>query len=620
MNAAAGLCAFAAAALFGVAMTRCWRGVERALAATAVAYAGLASVLSWIGGIGALTHFGLLRFPRGPLLAAATLLLASGVGWRVVGRQSDQRDLRWPTPRRWEVAALTVPTAVLLVALVGRALHPPMGFDALSYHLPMAWALFHGGTLTAPVSFLHAQWHSGQPPGNFPLAYPGAAESVDGVLLQALGESWVWLPQAIAAAALAAAVGALAIRVGGRPWLPAAAALACPLVVFQAPSAYNDLLAVGCLIIAVVLATAPTFTVARAFVAAVALGAAVATKTVMIPVAVALLIVVAVRAVRHRPAALVGMVLLFVVPAFAWWVRDALVFHNPLFPVDVSVGPLHLRGLPSSTYGLAAQQRNFVPVSVAWPVYPLFEKYSDTSGFGALFVVIAVPSALLASLRPAVRRHPFWPTWMVSAVVSLVVAVLFPLPTPRFQLLPVLLTFVFCGLPATGWSTYDRAVAVLAVVAVIVTGAVVIDRLRASLTEPLDRSKFYAEVGYVEPPAAALGEGARVWDDVSWSDFGFAAVYALTGPGHDQSVFVGSLGGVPPAQACAALPRHVGYVYVVADRAVPVAQVMATYGEPLFHEILTVSRRGVHGVQRRSLFVVTPACAALSGAGPAAHR
>ncbi len=614
MSAFAGVVAIVAAAVFGFIASRCWRGVERALVAAVLAYVGLATVLSWVGGIGALWRRGLLRLPGGALITAAALLVAAAAAWRHLPR--EQKSERWARPWRWEVAAVTTAAGVLTLSVVSHAIRPPAGFDALSYHLPMSIALFHEGTLTAPVSFIHAQWLAGQPPGNFPLSYPGAAESVDGLLLGSLGEYSVWLPQTVAAVVLALAVGQLAVSLHGRPWLPVAAVLGCPLVIFQAPSAYNDLVAVACLAVAVVLLTSSDATRGRLLVAALALGGAVATKTVMLPVAVALLVIVGVRAglrARRAAPALLILVVAFLAPAAAWWARDAAMFRNPLFPVALSLGPVHFQGLPTSTYGLAAQQRNFVPTPLAWPAYPVFEKFSDTSGYGAVFLVVAAPAVLLSTLRPALRRTWVWRAWLVATLVSLAAAVAFPLPTPRFQLLPVALTCAFCGLVTQLWSSYRRIVVVLALTAVLVTAAVAVDRLRPTFTAPIDRASFYAATGYVEPAASRLGAGARIWDDVSWSDYAFAAVYGLSGTHQDQRVFVGALDGRTPRQACGALPTRTDAIYVVADAEVPPARVTATYAEPMFTPVFTVSRLGPHGVQRRSLFAVTPRCQRLSG-------
>jgi hypothetical protein len=616
VSAFAGVVALAAAAAFGFTASRCWRGIERALVAVVLAYIGLATVLSWVGGIGALSHRGVLRLPGGALITAAALLVAAAAVWRCVPRARQGAGERWARPRRWEAAAVTTAATVLTLSVVSHAIRPPAGFDALSYHLPMGIALFHEGTLTAPVSFVHAQWLAGQPPGNFPLSYPGAAESVDGLLLGSLGEHSVWLPQTVAAVVLALAIGRLAVSLRGRPWLPVAAVLGCPLVIFQAPSAYNDLVAVACIAVAVVLLTSSDATRGRLLVAAIALGGAVATKTVMLPVAVALLAIVGVRAgVRAQRAApvLLIMAVAFLLPVAAWWARDTAMFRNPLFPVALSLGPVHLEGLPTSSYGLAAQQLNFVPTPLAWPAYPVFEKFSDTSGFGAVFLVVAVPALLLSTLRPCLRNTWVWRAWLVATLVSLAAAVAFPLPTPRFQLLPVMLTCAFCGLITQLWSSYQRVVVVLAVAAVLITAAVAVDRLRPTFAAPIDRASFYAAVGYVEPPVSRLGAGARIWDDVSWSDYAFAAVYGLSGSHQDQRVFVGALGGRTPLQACEALPASIDDVYVVADAEIPSTQVTATYAEPMFMPLFTISRLGPHGVQRRSLFAVTPTCQRLSG-------
>jgi hypothetical protein len=229
-----------------------------------------------------------------------------------------------------------------------------------------------------------------------------------------------------------------------------------------------------------------------------------------------------------------------------------------------------------------------------------------------MFAVVAVPAALLASLRREVRQQPAWRLWALLAVTSLAVAVAFPLPTPRFQLLPVALTFAFCGGIGELWRRDARVVAVLALTAVVLTGAVAVDRLRGQIGGSLDRAEFLATEDYVESAATAFGAGERMWVDTSWSDYAFAAVYGLTGPHQDQRVYVGSLDGLSPERACAALPRGADHVYVVADASVPVGRVTATYAAPMFTVVNDVSRRGPHGVQRRTLFAVSDGCRALA--------
>jgi hypothetical protein len=610
VNVAVGLCPLVGTWWLGMVATRSWYGVQRLLAAIVVGYAALATALALTGGLGSLLHAPLLRFPAGPLIATA-ILVAPAVVMHTRGWQAESRTLptRWPQPQRWERVCLAVGMLLLCFAVVVYAVHPPTGFDATSYHLPMAVALFRGGTITAPTHFLATQWHAGRSVGNFPLAYPGAGEAVQGLLLRAFGEHAVWLPQFVFALAMAGAAGQLARMLGGRPWLPFASVLLCPLVVFQAGVAYTDIVAVGCLVIALTFVVGASVTMVDCAVAAIGVGAAVATKTVLLPVAVAVLLIVASRCPRR--ALLPLLALPVVLPGAVWWARDAAVFGNPLFPVAWSLGPLfHASGLPSSTFGLASQQRNFVPTGFAWPVYPVFEKFSDTSGFGALFAVVALPAVLLASLRRSIRVSWVWRGWLLVAAVSVVTAVAFPLPTPRFQLLPVVLTLAFCGLVGPLWGSRQRVVVPLAVAAVLVTAAVAVDRLRPAVTAPLDRSAFYAQLGYVESTAAGLGR-ARVWDDVSWSDFGFAAVYGLSGDDRQQEIFVGTLAGRTPTRACAVMPPDVDYVYVVADQAVPVTEVTKTYSAPLFHQVMTRTRKGPHGLQRRTLWSVSAACRTL---------
>lgn len=610
MTALATLLAFAAAAAFALALTRYRSGVERVVVSCVSAYVALATVLSVVGGAASLTGSPLLHAASGPLIAAGSLGLATAL---LLRRQPGQQAprARWCRPAAWELVALVTGGGVLLLSVVVHAIHPPAGFDALSYHLPMARSLYDGGSVTAPTHFLHQQWLAHQPVGNFPLAYPGAFEVVEGALLHAFGDSTAWLLQALAAVVIAGGVGVAAVRLGGRPWFPAAAALAAPLVVFQSGEAYDDLIGVACLVAALLVLTRDDAGRSDVVLAAVLAGGAAATKTVMLPVSVAVLALCLLRR-RDRPVTWPLLVLVFVVPAAVWWARDIALFHNPFFPVRLSLGPLHLPGLSQSAYGLAAQQRNFVPRAAAWPVYPVFEKYSDTTGYGAAFVVVAVPAAVLASLTRVIRRSWWWRGWLVVTTVSLAAAIAFPLPTPRFQLLPVVLTFAFCGSLGQLWPGRERVVAAVAVVAVVVTAVVTVDRLRSTISAPVARGEFYAAAADVEPFAAGLPAGTRVWDDTSWSDYAFAAVYPLMTSGHRRFVFVGALAGVAPTAACRRLPRGTDDVYTVSELNVQPADVTAVYAEPLFHLVATTQRTGPHRTQRRWLFAVSTQCRALA--------
>ena len=180
-----------------------------------------------VGAVGWAVGTPLLRPPAGPLLASipAILCLAALRG-------------RFPPPARPRVppliglpGALAAVASLLLVTVVAITLgHPPTGYDALSYHAPLAVYFWRDGDLAAQL--LRTPWA-------WALAHPGTAELWFGLLRLAAGERVASLGQLPFALLGSAAVYAFALRVGGGRGgarLGAVTFLLAPIVVLQAGS------------------------------------------------------------------------------------------------------------------------------------------------------------------------------------------------------------------------------------------------------------------------------------------------------------------------------------------------------------------------------------------------
>src|SRR5206468_1022569 len=120
---------------------------------------------------------------------------------------------------------------------------------------------------------------------------------------------------------------------------------------------------------------------------------------------------------------------------------------------------------------------------------------SGASGFGAAFAVVAVPGLVLAAWRRWRTGRTPLVTWALLAAVSLAVAVVFPLPTPRRQLVPGLLALAFLGLLPLLLPT-ARALPVVILTALAITVAVAVDRYRPIAEAPVGRATFYQEEWY----------------------------------------------------------------------------------------------------------------------------
>jgi hypothetical protein len=512
-----------------------------------IALLGLIAVpAAMTGAIGWALGLPLLRPPVGPLLTSVPAILC------LVALRP-----RWQPPARPRLRPLAGLTAVLagvasmlLATIVAITLgHPPTGYDALSYHAPLAVYFWRDGDLAALL--LRTPWA-------WALAHPGAAELWFGLLRLATGERMASLGQLPFALLGSAAVYAFALRAGGGRGgarLGAAAFLLAPIVVLQSGSQVNDLAAGALLMSAVALAAAPVAAWSGYRLAGIglALGLAVTTKLAALPAVIAIagyLIVAGRRRWRTLlPAVLAGLVA--VVP---WWIRNLVLFGNPIFPAAL---PLVGRGYVVGDF--VRKDGWFVPSPRAWPLYPLVEPHSDMSGFGALFAAVALVGLAVA----VVRRRRTGPLVLYGVTVAVALPAWWVLTQhePRLLLGLFGLGFAFVG-RALGAVPRERRRAAVAMVAVaaVFSALVTLDQgLRPLARAPAGRAEFYDRVWNVDSVAAGLPEKERLLSHTGFARLSYASDYPLLGRSLDRLLYV--VDGDLPTDSIVAVMRRSGIRY-----------------------------------------------------------
>ncbi len=547
-----------------------FRTLDRLLAFGLLAFAFISVPAALLGGLGDVIHLHLLRPPYGPSLSAIPALATVGYlltrGWR-------------PSVPQFRIVRIS-PLAIVMAGLAGGLLaisagiaihHPPTGYDELGYHGPLAVFFWRDGTLSQFMPRFQYAW---------PLAQPASAELWFGLLRVIGGEPLTVLGQLPFALLGAVGVAAFGRRLGlsGRAALLAALTfLLVPIVAIQVGRIADDIVG-GALVIAVAaLAAAPRreWTVGRVAVMGLALGVMVVTKLALLPAALALGLVVlwtvARRSVdtpdpeadrsrrrlltRGLPlAAALGLVALA-----PWWIRNLVLYANPLYPLNI---PLYGHGISQTLLGM--KDRNHVPATWLWPLYPLFEPHRHDSGIGAVFAVAIVPGGLIALVRA--RRRPL----AIIALVALITLPLWWLETrhePRFLLglfglLVALVPFALAGL-RRNWRT--AAAALLAIAAMFSVGITLSTELATQAQNPVDRIEFYDRLWRVEPAVTALPETEGILLDDQCGKGIFSRLYPVLGAGQNRQIARIPC-GQSTAQVVASLQGYsMTYVYAIID-------------------------------------------------------
>ena len=523
---------------------------ERALAFGMLAIAFVVVPAGWVGLLAWAGDTRALRPPLGPLLTAlpavlVALLVRSGRGHRAAGRP------RWPRLVR---TLAIVAALLLLISTIVSLAHPPTGYDALSYHGPLAVYYWREGDLG---SYLERQ------PWAWALAHPGSAELWFGLLRIAAGERVASLGQMPYAL-----TGALAVHVlGRRTGLPAGLAalgglafLLAPLVVIQSGMQLNDLAAGALVLTAMAIAAAPAAAWSKVRVGGIglALGLAVTTKLAVLPAAAGVMLFALFR-LRHAGAwrAAVGYgALAFVAAGLPWWLRNALLFDNPIFPAAL---PILGRGYVVGDF--MRKDTWFVPSALAWPLYPVIEPHGEMSGFGALFLVGALPGLIVALVRA--RRGPLALVALV-ALPSLVAWWRLTQHEPR-----LLLGVVGAGFLGVGWvllgvpRAHRRVAALVLGVAAVYSAAVTLDQgVRPLAVLSPSRAAFYELEWGIDSVAAGLPDRDGLLYHTGWAHRSYAGDYPLLGPTQRRTIAV--IDGVHPPDSIAHTMRRLElrYAYV----------------------------------------------------------
>jgi hypothetical protein len=563
VNAIAAWVLIAAAALAAWILSDWFDGrpYERPLVFGLGALAFIAVPAAAIGGIGTWTGTALLHPPAGPLLSAIPAAFMVGVclqrGWRPYLPR-----LVFERPQGLVLLVGGLATSLLLASTALSLMYPPTGYDALSYHGPLAVFLWRDGNLSA---FLD------RAPVVNTLANPGTIQLWYGLLQIAGAERLADLGQLPFAILGSVAVYAFTRRLGlgrGAAQLAAGAYLLAPLVVMQGGVQVADVAGAGLLMATITLASAPTatWTCRRLSMIGLGLGLVATTKLALLPCVVGVMLFVFgatlwhTRQPQRTRVAIVRLVLvglIFFGVATPWWLRNVARYGNPVYPAGI---PLIGRGIfLSSDYPRIDGE--FVPNPVAWPLYPLFERHSERSGLGALFALGAVPGLLIAAQRG--RRQP---RLLYGFVATCLLTTWWTLTNhdPRFLLALFGLSFTFLPWSLLALPRGQRRVgAGLVAVAAIFSALVTFDQAVLPLAHlPTTRLAFYDLVWGVDPLVASLPENEGLLLHTGYANYTYPAYYPLLGRSHSRVVIPVDTEGT--TESIVANMRRVGlqYAYV----------------------------------------------------------
>lgn len=344
----------------------------------------------------------------------------------------------------------------------------PSGWDALTYHLPVALQWLQAGSLSIPDLRV---WQ---------YALPGNAE-IDMMLLLGTGhQSLVPLVNVYAVILLTVATYAIANRIvkGNRDAAIAVTAivLSLPIVEFQTFSGYVDLFATAFLMAGIALflhrnASTPGIepvagsrqgSAMLLFLSALACGVSIGTKPVFYAYVGAYCVAIAIVLARgsnwRRLSQALGLVALgLLLPSIFWFGRSFAATGNPVFPIQVKVGShVLLKGFAPSEITPNEFSDKFVRRQSEWEIYPWTEwlrnpgaqliPYSEGSGTGAVFAAFVPLGLLFALYLAATRRVDRFVIGLILIWICLAVVWWFGLQRmPRFGL-PLLV--LACALSA----------------------------------------------------------------------------------------------------------------------------------------------------------------------------
>lgn len=330
------------------------------------------------------------------------------------------RGLRWLPhcrPTRAATLPLLIVTACgLAIATVTAYLLPVWQWDALGYHLPYVnFALQRGTFADIPVDVPYMS------------TYPHVVEYIF-IAWRALlpDDRLIELAHIPFGLIGALAITTIAQRQGARADAAVAAGamwLTLPAVLLQLPTNYVDVASAALLLTAIAFVLGPVDRM-RVLLAATALGLFVGSKPTAPVAAVAVFAVLATVAYRGGLRGVIPVAGLVALTLGAEsYVVNSVRHGNPLWPVRVDAGPVHLPGrLPMSELlasGAAAPRthgnlaaRVFDSWSTVWPSVPAFDM--RIGGLGVLFLA-ALPIAVIRTIR---QRSAILALLLVATVLT----------------------------------------------------------------------------------------------------------------------------------------------------------------------------------------------------------
>lgn len=325
----------------------------------------------------------------------------------------------WSIPRVVDATSLgfAITAAVASIAIVAAAyLLPVWQYDSLNYHLPFVNLVLQEGTSSAvPLDLRYVG------------TYPHAIEWIFVAMRATLPDDrLVDLAQAPFGVLGAAVIAALGRQLGARPSVAFAAAVAwlvMPAVLLQLPTNYIDVATATSYLLAAYFLLRPTIEARHLCAAGMAIGLFLGSKPSAPLGTMVLVAVLLVRVARSSAWTAGGAACLLALGlGVESYVQGLLVFGNPVWPVEVHLGPIHLPGpqtmeavLSSGAGTERAHGSLLARVVASWTslyATPVFDM--RVGGFGPLGL-LALPVAAVAIVR---RRAWLLGVLWLGAVLS----------------------------------------------------------------------------------------------------------------------------------------------------------------------------------------------------------